>query len=583
MRVRESHRWFRSGRYSLLGHTESPATYGALGAVIVPPFGWEDICCYRPLRFLARVLADAGIPVLRFDLPGAGDSSGSALDSKLFPAWIQSVEDAAGELRSIAGVQQVAVVGVRLGSLLAMIAAARESNLHDLVLWAPPSSGHAEIRELRAFANMERREYTSPAPVPKQPFPGLASGGFLLSPETQRDLEAADLSRLSGLRGRRVLLLSRDNVRPDPKLVESLEAAGCAVRVETGAGYAAMMTPPNEIPPAATGGMIAQFLARGAPDRTMPHSPDRATAVMETPDGAVAETIYPIHSSCAAMFGVLSEPADRTSRAACCALFLNAGAVRHIGPNRMWVEAARRWAARGVTALRLDLPGIGESEGDPRLDIPGLYREVLVDQVELAMRSLRYRFGFQSFVAIGLCSGAFWAFHAALRNPEIRSAILLNPRLFFWDPEVDQRRAVRRTARALTNWWDWCKVARGDIPLQDLKRLARILLKGSKRARSVAPPQIPPGRLTEAWDTLGRQGTRVALVFTEGEPLLIEMEAEAQMPPETNSRICCIRVTNAGHTFRPVWAQAFVHDVIDGELDAVVRETQRDAPATRTG
>lgn len=577
------HRWFRSGAYSLLGHTSLPKRHGGLGAVIVPPFGWEDICCYRPLLFLARALADAGIPTLRYDLPGAGDSSGSALDPGLFAAWIESVEDAAGELRSIAGVQQVAVVGMRLGALLAILAASRGATLQDLVLWGAPSSGRAEVRELRAFASMERREYTSPAPVPQQPIPGLACAGFLLSPETRRDLEAADLSSLPSLQGRRVLLLSRDNIAADRKLVESLEAAGCAVHVATAAGYAGMMTPPNEIPPAATCDRIAKFLSKGARDRTAPHGADRMTTAIETRDGAIMETIYPIRSSSGAMFGVLSEPAGRRARTACGALFLNAGGVRHIGPNRLWVEAARRWAARGVVALRLDLPGIGESEGDPNLDVPDLYREVLVHQVELAMRSLRYRFGLESFVAIGLCSGAFWAFHAALRNPQIRAAILLNPRLFFWDPEVDQRRAVRRTTSALTNWWNWYKVVRGDIPLRDLKRLARVLLHRPNGAGSAAPRQIPPGRLSEAWNALARQGNRVTLVFTEGEPLLLEMEEEAQMPPQKDSRIRCVRVTNAGHTFRPLWAQAFAHEVIDSEMEAVMRETARDAPATRTG
>ncbi len=115
------HRWFPSGAYSLLGHIDVPETsHGTAGVLIVPPFGWEDVCSYRPLRFLARTLAESGIPVMRFDLPGTGDSSGSALDSGLFEAWIQSVDDAAAELRAATGVKDVAVVGIRLGALLAL-------------------------------------------------------------------------------------------------------------------------------------------------------------------------------------------------------------------------------------------------------------------------------------------------------------------------------------------------------------------------------------------------------------------------------------------------------------------------------
>ena len=81
---------------------------------------------------------------------------------------------------------------------------------------------------------------------------------------------------------------------------------------------------------------------------------------------------------------------------------------------------------------------------------PQLHQEQLIGQVERAMDSLRSRCGFRRFVAIGLCSGAFWAFHAAIRNPGIRGAVLLNPRIFFWDPEIERRRAVLHGIKGLT-------------------------------------------------------------------------------------------------------------------------------------
>ncbi len=71
------HHWFRSGSYSLLGHFDMPDEQPARsGVVIVSPFGWENICSYRRLRSLARILASKGIAVLRFDLPGTGRQFG---------------------------------------------------------------------------------------------------------------------------------------------------------------------------------------------------------------------------------------------------------------------------------------------------------------------------------------------------------------------------------------------------------------------------------------------------------------------------------------------------------------------------
>ena len=69
-------------------------------------------------------------------------------------------------------------------------------------------------------------------------------------------------------------------------------------------------------------------------------------------------------------FAILSEPADQP-RSDLCAVFLNAGAVRRIGPNRMWVETSRRLAAKGVPSVRIDVEGIGDADGDA-----GMYVDV---------------------------------------------------------------------------------------------------------------------------------------------------------------------------------------------------------------
>ncbi|MEO8052975.1 MAG: alpha/beta fold hydrolase [Acidobacteriota bacterium] len=587
------HRWFRSGGYSLMGHIDPPETPSErLGVLMVPPFGWEDVSSYRPLRFVARTLAENGWPVLRFDLPGTGDSSGSALDSGLLDAWIQSVDDAAAELRAATGVKDVVVLGIRLGALLAVSAAGRGANLQDLVLWGPAASGRAMLRELRAFGRLERIEFADGDDSPPQPIPGLEIGGFLIAPETQAALEALALSGLPDMRGRRALLLTRDGLPPDAKLVRVLEASGCAVEVGAGSGFSAMMALPHEaVPPAETGRLIVEFLSKNSqrPPREEQSAGLAATGVTErstselaraaiTSAGArVSETIYTVNHSGNSLFGLLAEPNPSVQPATLCVLFLNAGSVRHIGPNRMWVEAARRWATQGVPSLRLDLEGIGESDGERTLGTEGLYRERTVEQIEIAMDSLRSRLGVQSFAVIGLCSGAFWAFHAVVRNRDIRAAILLNPRLFFWDPEVDRRRLLWRTVKGLSEWGDWYRLASGDVPLERLKQVARMAfhrIQGTHRNRQL---QIQPEAMAQAWAAIDRNRSRVTLVFSEGEPLVREMEEEDQMPPASCSRVRCLRVGNGGHTFRPLWAQKVAHELIDSELCEALRESAPDS------
>jgi pimeloyl-ACP methyl ester carboxylesterase len=289
-------------------------------------------------------------------------------------------------------------------------------------------------------------------------------------------------------------------------------------------------------------------------------------------DGAIVfESIHTIERWSKTMFGILSEPGPEAPRSDLGVLFLNAGGVRHTGPNRMWVEAARRCAARGVTSLRVDLQGIGESDGEELLDIPSLYQNNLVEQAEIAMESLRFRMGCRQFAAIGLCSGAFWAFHLAIRNPDVRAAILLNPSLFFWDPETVRRRLLHR----IVKWKNWHRVVRGQVRRQDFKRAARIVLKGF-RANGSDDDDLyfpaEPETMSQAWRALERNRTQLTFLFAEGEPLLREMEDEGLS--SNSSLVRCIRIPNVGHTFRPLWAQKLAHEHIDQEIDRVLREDQ---------
>jgi pimeloyl-ACP methyl ester carboxylesterase len=392
------------------------------------------------------------------------------------------------------------------------------------------------------------------------------------------------------MRGRRALILSRDDLPEDKRLVASLRSSGCHVAVRSGSGYAAMMSTPDEARPSAeTGRAIVAFLTKESPEsqlspaepvtekRPSTSSPSavKAAANVIERSGDGCESIFTIEHPAGALFGILSKPAPGTTAQEWCVLLLNPGAVRHIGPNRMWVEAARRWAARGVTSLRLDLQGIGESDGDPHPDIASLYQARLVEQIEIAMEALRSRIGVRRFVAVGLCSGAFWAFHGAIRNADIPAGILMNPRLFFWDPEVDRRRLLRRTVGLLTETRDWRRLLRGYVSFESFRGVAQIVLRHFRatRAKPGRRLQIPAQAMADAWAALDRNQCRLTLIFTEGEPLLREMEEERQLPRETGSRVRCIRIANCGHTFRPLWAQKLVHELMDRELDRVLRES----------
>jgi pimeloyl-ACP methyl ester carboxylesterase len=581
------HRWFRSGIYSLLGHVDFPEGSSAdtgVGVVIVPPFGWEEVCSYRPLRFMAQGFAQRGIPALRYDLPGTGDSSGDAADAGLVDSWIRSVADAAKELRSVASVRDVTVIGIHLGAMLAMKAISQGADVRQMVLWGPASTGGKVLRELRAAANVERWEHLRDEDAPPQPMPGFESGGFLISPETQRALEELDVSSLPWRTPPRVLLLSRDDLPPDDRIVEGLHTSLPHVAIAPGHGYAAMMASPQEsVCSVETVDLIADFIASDfhetPPLEKVAHKKaaiplSHAAARPEHVAPRTLESVFSIDASSLRMFGILAEPDPAVPRNDYCLVYLNAGGVRHTGPNRMWVESARRWAARGVASLRLDLQGIGESDGEQAIDVPSLYRETFIQQIEIAIEGLRKYTGAKRFGAIGLCSGACWAFHAAARIQDVDSAILVNPSLLWWDPSVDRRRILGPLASGFTGWAEWSRVIRGGIERGNFQGAARKITGMFGWARREGNGYLHLGfrNMEQAWSALEQRRKRVTLVFREGEPLLAEMDAAGQLPPLWNSYARCIRIPNGGHTMRPLWAQKIVHDLIDQELDAAIQE-----------
>lgn len=572
-----SHSWFRSGEYSILAHFDCPAAAAFnIGVLIVPPFGWEDVCSYRPLREFARTLAAQGIPTLRFDLPATADSSGTHQDSGLVAAWIQSISDATQELRRVSGVTDVAVVGIRLGSMLAVAAAAAEAQLQDLVLWGPYASGRSMIRELRAFRNMEVPEYSNGEETPRQPLAGLETAGYLITPEMQSALEALDLTKLPPMPGRRVLMLSRDELPCDAKLQASLSTAGCRVDTQPGHGFNGLMNLPHEVvAPVETFHRIYEWLVADR-QRTASKAVANVISSHHAAAAGVRESVCLIPRLSGNNFAILTEPLNNTidtSATDCCMLFLNPGAARHTGPNRMWVDAARRWAAKGLPAVRLDLGGIGESDGEQNLDVSGLYQEHLVDQVEQAMDFLSSRIGAKRFIVVGLCSGAFLAFHVAARKSSICGAILINPRLFVWDPEVDRRRDLRRTSDGFRNVDTWRRFLHGQVQVKRLKQAASHIFSGLQTHSHL---QIPAEEFNNALTKVARNGSRLTMVFTEGEPLLRELEEEGHLPPAgARDPFQCIRIANGGHTFRPLWAQKVVHDLIDQEVAALLGVSPR--------
>jgi len=116
--------------------------------VLCHPLGHEYVRAHRAYRNLAQSLSKAGLPVLRFDYFGSGDSAGDSTEAGL-EQWNRDVDAAVEEAKRRAGVTRVSLVGLRFGAALATLAAARRDDIVSVLLWDPILSGEAYLQELR--------------------------------------------------------------------------------------------------------------------------------------------------------------------------------------------------------------------------------------------------------------------------------------------------------------------------------------------------------------------------------------------------------------------------------------------------
>lgn len=138
----------------LLGSLHHPQRLRARNTAVLlcNPFGEEAARAHRSYRVLATQLERAGYACLRFDYSGTGDSLGDSEDGRI-AHWLDDIDAAAERLRAVSGATRLAVVGLRLGGTLAMLAAARSLRLRHLLLWDPVVDGAAYLRELAAAHN----------------------------------------------------------------------------------------------------------------------------------------------------------------------------------------------------------------------------------------------------------------------------------------------------------------------------------------------------------------------------------------------------------------------------------------------
>ncbi|MBW3629605.1 MAG: alpha/beta fold hydrolase [Gemmatimonadetes bacterium] len=458
---------------------------GARGVVLCSAHGQEEIWVHRSWRALADQLAGAGLPTLRFDYPGTGDSPGDDEDPARVAAWLGSISRAVEWMRSQAGVEEVALVGLRLGGTLAAAAASQLDQIQALALLAAPASGRAYAREMRAAAMLAPSMHGAP-PTPPEWKDDLEAAGFVITAETLADLGQVDLLKLHRLPAGRVLLMDRPDAPGEGRLAARLRELGVEVRVEPFAGYPEMMRLAHySKPPRDTWALLTDWLAEGARPSARTAAP-AFEAVLRLPEAIEEPVFFGEHVR---LFGLHCVPI-RPRPGLPTVIFLNTGADHHVGANRMAVPLARRLAAQGFASIRFDLAGIGDSPAVAGKEDNRLYSADSRADVTAALDWME-RQGQQRCVVVGLCSGAYLALHCAFADPRIVGQVLINPLRMTWREGTTLDIAAREVAnpykstrfylRSARKAETWKRALSGEVHLLGITR--RLAKRAVERAR----------------------------------------------------------------------------------------------------
>jgi len=585
--------YFDSGENTLFGWFRPPPASAAnnIGLVICRPYGYEALCSHRGLRAFEDAAASLGSPILHFDYLGAGDSADIDPQADQLTAWTQDVVAAVRELRRRTGVQQVCVLGVRLGALLAVLAASECAAITSLILIAPIISGRRYVRALRT-ARLASSSILNSQSEGAEPAGSMESSGFLLSAATLAALTQIDLSRRAPPTVSDVLVIDGNTLPGASEWAQQL--AGCGIRAKYLAlpGLIEMiMTAPQfaQVPHemvAATRAWLGQFHNNSSSRATRhlePVSPGYSALVQLRTDGGeqFELTERPVFfGSEKLLFGIVTEPRQTEIRRRAVVL-LNAGADYHIGVNRMHVTLARDWASRGYVALRMDLAGLGDSgtrSGQPENEV---FPAAVLDDIRAAVELLRNRYGTDDITLFGLCSGAYHALRAAAAGVPVQRVLMVNPQNYFWKAgmtldDLQMAEVVHNSRlypRRMFSRLAWKRLLAGKVNVWRIAKIYfyRPLLELESTLRDIARRlRIRlPNDLGSELEEIYRRRVRMVFVFARGEPGIDLLKLEGGSSVKRLGDFCRIHIIHDGdHVFSQSGPRAIMRKIVSDELFA---------------
>ncbi|MCA0175483.1 MAG: hypothetical protein LCH73_04215 [Proteobacteria bacterium] len=208
------------------------------------------------------------------------------------------------------------------------------------------------------------------------------------------------------------------------------------------------------------------------------------------------------------LVGILCEPLATPAASVAC-LLTNTGVGERIGPNRVNVKLARALAGQGVTSLRFDISGLGESPS-ATTSVGGFRTQVVRDQ-QAAMDWLTAQRGFARFMQFGICSGAVNGYLLAEAEPRLVGLAMFDGFAY-----------VTGAARLRYQWLDWRRTPLAQWPAKLGDKLHGRVRRATGNVQAApdmfagdsVPITPPPAAFAATLNALTARGVEVAIWYS---------------------------------------------------------------------
>jgi O-antigen/teichoic acid export membrane protein/alpha-beta hydrolase superfamily lysophospholipase len=561
------------GTIGLFTPEDDSAAPRQAAVLLLPPWGFEEMCTRKFFRILSEHLAANGIPSLRFDYPGTGDAPGGPDSGLNIGDWDKAVLAAADRLKALSGREKIMIVGQGVGAMLAQRLGGEISGIDAIALLAPALNGRTYLREVALWSKVVDQGLG--LREDQRDNDGVSIASLKLPTAIAEAIRKTNLTTPQGLAAGQVLVLERPVRMSDTGFADGLRELGANVVFDVFEGYDDLVANPTiQKMPMETIAKLIGWMRNIDPVAEGSRTPKVVLPPAELAGDGYRERLMRFGDN-DHLYGVLCLPEVRQDAAS--VLILTTAYDRSAGWGRSGVNTARDLARYGIASFRYDTANVGDSAPLPGTPQQVLYSATQNRDVDAALDLMQRELGGKVLVS-GRCSGGYLALRNAVRDQRVTGVISVNPFVLYWDPERPVDAGLQFVPRSLDDYGQ--RMARvetlkrlfaGEINIPAAARNIAIAL-GKRIARRATPllRQLPGKRhihreVRDSFRTFQERKIPVSLIYSEGDVGLDDLHlhfGEQGSGLDSYSNVKLTMLPDTDHNLTPAVSRRVVFDEI---------------------